>query len=60
MVAAKALIFTVSQQPIDQSVIAATAHSIADIRVSTEGQEGLNAFLNKRRPQWLLEENQDV
>lgn len=60
MVAAKALIFTVSQQPIDQSVIAITAHSIADIRVSTEGQEGLNAFLNKRRPQWLPEENQDV
>jgi methylglutaconyl-CoA hydratase len=60
MVAAKALIFTVSQQPIDQSLIATTAHSIADIRVSTEGQEGLNAFLNKRRPQWLPEENQDV
>ncbi len=25
---------------------------IARLRVGAEGQEGLNAFLNKRAPQW--------
>ena len=29
-----------------------TAHLIATLRVSTEGQEGLNAFLEKRVPTW--------
>jgi len=30
-----------------------TENAIARIRVSLEGQEGLNAFLEKRRPAWL-------
>ncbi|GCF10092.1 enoyl-CoA hydratase-related protein [Dictyobacter arantiisoli] len=30
-----------------------TAQTIAQIRVSPEGQEGLKAFLEKRRPQWF-------
>lgn len=30
-----------------------TENSIARIRVSPEGQEGLNAFLEKRKPGWL-------
>jgi methylglutaconyl-CoA hydratase len=30
-----------------------TENSIARIRVSPEGQEGLNAFLEKRKPAWL-------
>lgn len=55
MHAAKALIFAVSQQPIDQSVIDDTARRIADIRVSEEGQEGLSAFLGKRTPNWIEE-----
>lgn len=29
-----------------------TENAIARIRVSTEGQEGLNAFLQKRKPSW--------
>ena len=29
-----------------------TENAIARIRVSAEGQEGLNAFLNKRPPAW--------
>ncbi len=29
-----------------------TAKVIADIRASEEGQEGMNAFLQKRRPKW--------
>ena len=30
-----------------------TENAIARIRVSPEGQEGLNAFLEKRKPKWL-------
>lgn len=30
-----------------------TAQTIAELRVSDEGQEGLRAFLEKRKPQWL-------
>ncbi len=55
MNAAKALIFAVSQKPIDPSVIDDTARRIADIRVSEEGQEGLSAFLGKRTPNWIEE-----
>jgi methylglutaconyl-CoA hydratase len=30
-----------------------TCEVIAGIRVSGQGQEGLNAFLEKRKPNWL-------
>ncbi len=30
-----------------------TVEAIADVRVSEEGQEGLRAFLEKRKPDWL-------
>ena len=30
-----------------------TARMIADIRASEEGQEGMNAFLQKRKPNWI-------
>ncbi|MBN1198489.1 MAG: enoyl-CoA hydratase/isomerase family protein [Bacteroidales bacterium] len=30
-----------------------TARMIADIRASDEGQEGMNAFLEKRKPSWV-------
>jgi methylglutaconyl-CoA hydratase len=30
-----------------------TARMIADIRASEEGQEGMNAFLEKRKPNWI-------
>jgi methylglutaconyl-CoA hydratase len=32
-----------------------TAKMIADIRASEEGQEGMNAFLEKRKPNWVKE-----
>jgi methylglutaconyl-CoA hydratase len=32
-----------------------TARMIADIRASEEGQEGMNAFLEKRKPNWIRE-----
>lgn len=55
MRAAKELIFAVSHKVIDQTVIQDTAQRIADIRVSAEGQEGLSAFLEKRKPNWIQE-----
>ena len=30
-----------------------TARMIAEIRASAEGQEGMNAFLEKRKPNWV-------
>jgi methylglutaconyl-CoA hydratase len=32
-----------------------TAEMIAKLRVSDEGQEGMDAFLNKRKPNWMTE-----
>jgi len=32
-----------------------TAEVIARCRMSDEGQEGMNAFLNKRKPNWIKE-----
>ncbi len=58
--AAKALIFSVSQKDLSTELIQHTTQCIADIRVSEEGQEGLTAFLNKRRPAWIPEEKEHV
>ena len=52
---AKALIEHVAGAPIDESVMQNTSDWIARIRVSEEGQEGLNAFLEKRAPTWIKE-----
>jgi methylglutaconyl-CoA hydratase len=48
---AKALIARVWASPIEDAM-ALTADAIATRRVSAEGQEGLRAFLEKRRPSW--------
>ncbi len=53
--AAKDLIFAVSRRPTDGEVIEDTARRIAEIRVGKEGQEGLEAFLRKRKPSWVNE-----
>jgi methylglutaconyl-CoA hydratase len=53
MVEAKRLIAAVSGHPLDDALICDTAARIADRRVSTEGQEGLSAFLEKRKPGWV-------
>ncbi|OUS33945.1 gamma-carboxygeranoyl-CoA hydratase ['Osedax' symbiont bacterium Rs2_46_30_T18] len=52
MAAAKKLVMDVSGQQIEPVLIADTAQRIADIRASEEGIEGLNAFLQKRSPNW--------
>ncbi|MFV8571534.1 enoyl-CoA hydratase-related protein [Marinobacter sp. SBS5] len=55
MKAAKDLVFAVSHKPITADLIDDTAQRIADIRVGAEGQEGLSAFLNKRKASWIPE-----
>lgn len=49
--AAKTLIRDVAGRPVEQVGIV-TAQAIAARRVSAEGQEGLRAFLDKRKPKW--------
>jgi methylglutaconyl-CoA hydratase len=48
---AKELLRTVAQLPLDQALDHAV-ELIARLRTSTEGQEGLRAFLEKRLPSW--------
>jgi len=50
--AAKDLIFSVAHQPVTDALLADTSERIANIRVSEQGQEGLNAFLQKRAANW--------
>jgi methylglutaconyl-CoA hydratase len=49
---AKDLISSVAHRPVTDSLIADTAERIAHLRISPEGQEGLAAFLEKRKPNW--------
>ena len=49
---AKALVQYVAENQIDAVTIHHTTELIADIRVSAQGQEGLGAFLEKRKPNW--------
>jgi methylglutaconyl-CoA hydratase len=49
----KDLVRTVSSQPLDDELVAETARRIAEIRVSTEGKEGIASFLEKRKPSWF-------
>ncbi len=49
---AKRLLRDVSGQPIDSALIDDTCQTIAEIRVSSEGQAGLSAFLEKRPAPW--------
>ena len=49
---AKALVANIADKSIDAELIEQTSELIARVRVSPEGQEGLNAFLQKRKPSW--------
>ncbi len=50
---AKSLIAAVANHAINDALVADTAERIARVRVSTEGREGLAAFLEKRKPAWI-------
>jgi methylglutaconyl-CoA hydratase len=52
--AAKQLVHDVAGREIDDGLVAQTVRGIADIRASEEGREGVQAFLQKRKPNWLL------
>ena len=52
--ACKELIADLNGRPIDDALVARTVEGIADIRSSDEGREGVQAFLQKRKPSWIL------
>lgn len=52
MVATKQLLIEVAEGKIDAETRAKTEQTIAALRVSPEGQEGLNSFFDKRSPSW--------
>jgi methylglutaconyl-CoA hydratase len=52
--ACKQLVRDVAGRGIDAELRADTARRIADIRASAEGREGIQSFLDKRAPSWLL------
>lgn len=53
--ACKELIARTGHNQPDEELIRYTADLIAHLRTSEEGQEGLNAFLEKRSPSWIQE-----
>jgi methylglutaconyl-CoA hydratase len=50
---AKALANDIADRPINDDLLDYTSEVIAHIRVSDEGQEGLKAFLEKRKANWV-------
>ncbi len=55
LAAAKHLVRTVSEMSLDEAG-PATAEMITELRMSEEGQEGMRAFLERRRPAWQIED----
>ena len=51
----KHLISAVANQRIDDVVVADTTQRIARVRSSIEGKEGVSAFLDKRKANWVIE-----
>ena len=52
---AKRLVRDLTGRTIDASLVADTAQRIADIRASRDAREGVRSFLDKRKPQWVLD-----
>ena len=50
----KRLVQEVAGRDIDAPLVARTVEGIADIRASSEGREGVQSFLQKRKPSWLV------
>ena len=50
----KKLVQDVAEQPITPELVKMTVEGIADIRVSPEGREGVQSFLQKRKPNWII------
>ena len=52
--ACKQLVHDVAGREITPALRAETARRIADIRASAEGKEGVQSFLEKRKPGWIV------
>ena len=52
--ACKRLVQDVAEREIDAALIRQTVEGIADIRASSEGKEGVQSFLQKRKPHWSV------
>jgi methylglutaconyl-CoA hydratase len=52
--ACKKLVQDVAERKINDALVAQTVAGIADIRASSEGKEGVQSFLQKRKPNWLV------
>jgi len=52
--ACKKLLHDVAGHEITPGLVRRTVEGIADIRASDEGREGIQSFLGKRKPNWLL------
>jgi methylglutaconyl-CoA hydratase len=50
----KTLLHEVAGHAIDTPLIARTVEGIASIRASAQGKEGVQSFLQKRKPSWLV------
>ncbi|HZN46399.1 MAG TPA: enoyl-CoA hydratase/isomerase family protein [Ramlibacter sp.] len=53
--ACKKLLHDVAGHEITAGLVRKTVEGIADIRASEEGREGVQSFLAKRKPNWLLD-----
>ncbi|PKO77846.1 MAG: enoyl-CoA hydratase [Betaproteobacteria bacterium HGW-Betaproteobacteria-15] len=51
--ACKQLVQDVAEREINAALIDSTVQGIADIRASEQGREGVQSFLQKRKPAWL-------
>lgn len=51
----KRLVRDFTARPIDDALVADTARRIADIRTTPDGREGVRSFLEKRKPQWVID-----
>jgi methylglutaconyl-CoA hydratase len=54
---AKQIVFDVAHGVVSDAMVEHTVRFIADIRDSDEGREGLSAFLEKRKPNWVTVNN---
>jgi len=52
LAASKQLIKGVFNKPIDKALRGWTAECLADVRESSDGKEGMTAFIEKRKPAW--------
>ena len=51
--ACKQLVHDVAEREINPELVALTVRGIADIRSSEQGKEGVQSFLQKRKPGWI-------